>query len=381
MTTMNRFARMSDGDLLDEIRCLAATERGVKAELIRALGEADARRLYLGQGCSSLFAYCTRVLHLSEHAAYGRIEAARCARRFPAILDLLQAGDINLTTVTLLARHLTDDNHHGVLEEARHRSRRDVERIVARLRPQPDVAPCVRKLPEPPARPAPAMESPAATVAVIAPDASVPERRAAEPASVTSQMVARPVMRPLSPTRYSLKLTIGEEVHDMLGRAQALLRHAVPDGDLAVVFERALRALLRELERTRLAAATRPRAAVPSVARSRHVPASVRRAVWKRDEGRCACVGADGRRCDATAFLELHHLVPFADGGQSTVENLVLHCKSHNGYEADRWFGPMRVKEELADWDRADAKGAFGRRSVSGAPCAIRQDGPYEFSV
>jgi hypothetical protein len=352
MTTMNRFAGMSDGDLLDEMRRLAGAERGVKAELIRALGEADARRLYLGQGCSSLFAYCTRVLHLSEHAAYGRIEAARCARRFPAILDLLQAGDINLTTITLLAPHLTEDNHRGVLEEARHRSRRDVERIVARLRPQPDVAPCVRKLPEPPVPQTPAMESLAAPVAVVAPDACVPQRRAtphtggAPPAALP----CRPVVKPLSPTRYSLKLTIGEEVHDMLERAQALLRHAVPDGDLAVVFERALRALLRELARTRVAAANRPRAAVPSVARGRHVPAAVRRAVWKRDEGRCAFVGADGRRCDATAFLELHHLVPFADGGQSTVENLVLHCKSHNGYEADRWFGPMMVREAREEW-------------------------------
>ena len=41
--------------------------------------------------------------HLSEHAAYGRIEAARAARKFPVVLDLLSDGSLTLTTVTLLA--------------------------------------------------------------------------------------------------------------------------------------------------------------------------------------------------------------------------------------------------------------------------------------
>ena len=50
------------------------------ARLVAALGELDARRLYLGEGYSSLFTYCTQVMRLSEHAAYGRIEAARAAR-------------------------------------------------------------------------------------------------------------------------------------------------------------------------------------------------------------------------------------------------------------------------------------------------------------
>ena len=49
--------------------------------LVASLAEMDARKLYLGEGCSSLFTYCTRVLYLSEYAAYGRIEAARAARR------------------------------------------------------------------------------------------------------------------------------------------------------------------------------------------------------------------------------------------------------------------------------------------------------------
>jgi hypothetical protein len=286
-----------------------------------------------------MFAYCTRVLRLSEHAAYGRIEAARCARRCPLVLEALTAGEITLTTITLLAPHLTDDNHRAVLEEAHHLGRRDVERIVARLRPQPDVVSAVRRLPDPPARPAApgskaAAQPPAATSGTVQPDSSLLGDAAAqpiEPAALPAcrdTVSSRPAVKPLSPARYSLTLTIGQDAHDMLARAQALLRHAVPDGDPAVVFERALRALLRELERSRLAATSRPRRASPVAAAGRRVPAAVRRAVWARDHGRCAFVGADGRRCDETAFLELHHLVPFADGGLATVENLSVRCKS-----------------------------------------------------
>jgi hypothetical protein len=57
------------------VKRLAAGERRATAVLIRSLMELDARRLYLSEGCSSLFTYCTQVLHLSESAAYNRIHS------------------------------------------------------------------------------------------------------------------------------------------------------------------------------------------------------------------------------------------------------------------------------------------------------------------
>ena len=140
---------LSDPELLQEVRRLAGQERHAIARLIAALGELDARRLYLGEGCSSLFTYCTQVLHLSEHAAYGRIEAARAARKWPAILELLADGSVHLTAIGLLAPHLTAENHQQVLAAARHKSKREVEEIVASLRPQPPVPASVRRLPAP----------------------------------------------------------------------------------------------------------------------------------------------------------------------------------------------------------------------------------------
>src|SRR5918996_2420565 len=92
---------LSDGDLLSEVERAATCERQATAQLIALLMEVDSRKLYAGQGYSSLFTYCVRVLHLSEHAAYLRIEAARSARRFPVILDRLADGSVHLTAVSL----------------------------------------------------------------------------------------------------------------------------------------------------------------------------------------------------------------------------------------------------------------------------------------
>src|SRR5207247_6025062 len=93
------FAALSDDQLVERVKGLAASERHASVALIRSLVEFDARRLYLREGCSSLFTYCTHVLHLSEGSAYNRIETARAARRHPKVLEAVERGDLTLTAV------------------------------------------------------------------------------------------------------------------------------------------------------------------------------------------------------------------------------------------------------------------------------------------
>ena len=140
-------ASLSDAELLVRVKQLAQSERQATAALVAHLAEMETRRLYLGQGYASLFGYCTKVLHLSEHAAYNRIEAAKAAVRFPVILVRLAQGDVHLSAVKLLAPLLTPENHRELLDAAKHKSKREVEEMVARLRPQPDAPASVSKLP------------------------------------------------------------------------------------------------------------------------------------------------------------------------------------------------------------------------------------------
>ena len=116
------FTSLSDDQLLTETKRLVACERTATAALLRSLMEVDSRRLYLREGCSSLFTYCTQVLHLAEGAAYNRIEAARAARRFPSVLTALEDGSLTLASARLLAPHFTPENHGQLIEAARHKA-------------------------------------------------------------------------------------------------------------------------------------------------------------------------------------------------------------------------------------------------------------------
>jgi 5-methylcytosine-specific restriction endonuclease McrA len=327
---------MPDRDLLAMLTALAANERQATAQLIAALGEVDCRRLYLGEGCSSLVTYCTQVLHLSEHAAYGRIEAARAARKWPVVLELIADGSIHLTALTLLSRHFTAENHEDLLSAATHKTKREVEEIVAALRPQPAVASTVRKLPA-----TPALRPEGETVVAASEATNGPQSQAVPPLEQPRAVgpSSRAIdIKPLAPERYKVQFTVTRETYDKLREAQDLLRHCVPSGDIAAIFERALTWLLTELRKTKHAAVARPRVDHGRAVRGRHVPAAVKRAVWDRDGGQCAFVGASGR-CSERGFLEYHHVLPFADGGGPTVDNLELRCRSHNTYEAAQWCG------------------------------------------
>jgi 5-methylcytosine-specific restriction endonuclease McrA len=365
-TRLQAFANLSDGDLLAAANRLAIDERRATADLIASLVELDQRRLYLAEGYSSLFTYCTQVLHLSEHAAYGRIEAARVVRKYPALLEGLEAGDLTLTTIGLLAPHLTSENYQHLIETARGRSKRDVEHLVATLRPQPDTPSVVRKLPQP------RSERPPKTVQTL------PVTQLSTPISsalaFTESKMAPSLVKPLAAARYKVQFTVTTETLETLRRVQDLMRHTCPSGDVAVVFERALTMLLQHLERTKLARASQPHAQRGTTSGSRHSPAAVRRAVWTRDHGQCAFVGARGR-CTERGFLEFHHLVPFADGGPAVVENIQLRCRAHNQYESERWFGTqhrpvVRECRDVSGWSNSvrTESPASGNIPVVGSP-------------
>jgi hypothetical protein len=142
-------SRLSDAELVAQVKSLVALERDATAQIVAHLAELDTRDVHLREGYTSLFVYCRDALGLSEWEAYNRIEVARAARRFPVILDMLADGSVNLTTVKLLAFHLTPANHRDVLESAGGKRKPEVEEIVARLSPRPDVPPSLRRLPAP----------------------------------------------------------------------------------------------------------------------------------------------------------------------------------------------------------------------------------------
>jgi hypothetical protein len=210
---------------------------------------------------------------------------------------------------------------------------------------QPDVPSSIRPFPASLSLGANRREVPAAGPEAPAPGApgadSPPEAlRAAGPPGAVAP--SRPLVRPLAADRYESRFTASADTRDYLRRAQDLLGHAIPSGDLDQVFNRALRLLVRELDRKKFAATEQPRRSRGQSVDSRNIPAHVKRAVRRRDGDGCAWVAPNGRRCGERRFLEFHHDDPWAVGGQPTIDRVRLVCRTHNGHEAEVFYGPGR---------------------------------------
>src|SRR4030067_485239 len=85
---LSRAQCLSDHELVDRVKLLAQHEREATAVLVAHLAVLDERGLYLGEGCPSLFTYCTQILHLAEQAASNRIHAAPPPPKIPASTPL-----------------------------------------------------------------------------------------------------------------------------------------------------------------------------------------------------------------------------------------------------------------------------------------------------
>ena len=183
--------------------------------------------------------------------------------------------------------------------------------------------------------------------------------RAASVAPAQAGQAARGQVSTGAEGGYEVRLSITAEERDDLRRAQALLGHAIPSGDPALVYARAMNFLVAHLEKQRLGVKPASATAVPR-AGGRGIPKPLRRFVWERDGSRCAFLSADGHRCESTRRLEIDHIQPLALGGRTEPENLRVLCRAHNQFEAERVLGKEHVerKRELAQRERAQVRAA-----------------------
>ena len=311
----------------------------LEARVVAHLAEVEARRLHLLVGCSSLYDYCRKRLGLSDYEAFVRIAAARVARKYPLVFGMLDRRQIHLSGVCEVRDFLTPENHRALLEEVSGKTKLQTREVLRAHFPLADIPARMQKL---------------------------------------------PALEPLAPGRYHLQLTISREQKDKLERARDLLSHANPEGDLAVVVERALDVLIARLEQRRFGHIHPPKpplmkatpreplidegpirsapsnevknASVPAppkpkpkpepkpdAPKRQHITHWVRRQVVARDGARCAFVGDDGQRCEARAFLQFHHRHPWARGGREGSANLELLCHAHNRLRAEQDFGEAHM--------------------------------------
>ena len=274
------------------------------------------------------------------------------ARQFPAIFGLLADGRLHLTAVMVLTPYLTAQNADDLLVAAAHKSKAQIEQLLAERFPQPDLPALDRGRSRRPGllselAPEPVKFSPAEQAGRRRRNhgpGSRPSRRSASPSS--SPWTRRPTTtcstrRPCSGT-------------------------PSPAGDPAQVIARALKTLIAQLEQRKFAEDRPAACAARPSDNARHVPAEVKRAVWERDGGRCTFVGESGHRCEARTRLEFDHVEPVASGGRATVGQPAAALP---GAQPVRGGAALRAglhADQAGDGREAPAAGARGARSSRG---------------
>jgi hypothetical protein len=283
-------------------------------QVIEHIAEVDKRQLYRKQACSSMFVYCVERLGFSEDAAWRRIQVARLCISLPLVLDYLEK--IHLTGLSHLAPHLTLENHKEVLLRACGKTKREIDILCAELAPKPDLPEKVRALPM-------------LSFAPVAKKTQLP----------VLEQVAKPARTvPLTPERFAVQFTAGKSLKDKLDRARELL----PGTELAEIFDRALTLLVSDVEKKRFGKTSRPGKNKDS-SESRRVPNAIKRAVFERDQGQCTFKDSEGHRC-TNRVVEFDHALPYAYGGQTTLDNLRLRCRAHNLLSAEEFFGKVFIQ-------------------------------------
>ncbi len=374
---------VSDVELVDELRQLVRRSGWTEARIVAHLAELETRRLHSRAG-RSLFVYCQQELGLSQNEAYYRIAAARLARSFPIVFELLERREIHLTAIVLIVDYITAENHVELLRDVSGKTKEQILCLLAARAPRPDAKNKLRKLP-------------------------VGARSVAAGSSS--------LLEPTSAERYRLQLNIGTQLKQKLEFLLDLTSHSNPSRDLAVVVERAVDTEIERVKKLRFGQTVRPRKARvddgdadgsksrfpqqhketarlaageaccanddgadgiaaraadetgranndgadarserrdpdpkrkrlgegKGVRKRKHISNVVRRELLERDGLGCTFVSPDGERCGARAFLQIHHDVAWSYGGSDNATNLRLLCAEHNRLLAEEDFGVSHI--------------------------------------
>jgi hypothetical protein len=164
---------------------------------------------------------------------------------------------------------------------------------------------------------------------------------------------------PLTAEQGRLHVTVTTQFARKLEQAKA----ARPGETIEALLEAALDLLLSQAAKRKGLVEKPQKKLRPS--KAEHIPADVRREVWKRDGGRCQWKLHNGEPCGCTEGLQFDHIRPLALGGTSTVDNVRLLCPAHNR-EAARLV--------LGDWVLRYTR--KGREAGAPAPSGAVTDDP-----
>ncbi len=303
---------------------LASTDRAVQDErsalsvVLHHLREVDRRRLYSKLKYKSLFDYAVKHQKYSEGGAARRISAMKTLKELPELAAKIDDGSLNLTNIGMARSFFAQEKKAGTNEAPR---------------------------------------TAAAKLAVFEKLENVSKVQALAilESETGLRMKAVESYRDLGDGTVEMKSIVTKEAHEIGERLKGLLAHSHPNMSNGELIEMALKALQEKVDplaKAKRVANKKEKAEVTTPASKQRVnspsktpgdvPAAVSNPVWIRDDGKCA-------NCGSFSAIQEEHVVAVALGGESTVENVKLLCRSCNQRSAIEVYGVGKMDSFLRE--------------------------------
>ncbi|HVK60238.1 MAG TPA: HNH endonuclease signature motif containing protein [Bdellovibrionales bacterium] len=306
--------QLTDDAVLSSTERAVQTERDAISNTLHHFLEVDRRRLYSKLKFKSLKDYIVGHLKYSESEAWFRISAMQLLKELPEIEPQINDGSLQLSNLVLARRAFSQETHQSKEAETPARAKEEKLAVIKRLE-------------------------------------NVSKSEALKILKEETGMVvtATESWRELSDGKVEVKTVLTEEAASLANELKGLLAHSHPQISNGELIELALKALKREIDPTEKAKRAQAKITVPeqsqSVASGRYIPATVRHHVWMRDAGKCT-------NCGSNHAVQYEHIVPFALGGKSTIENVKLLCRNCNQRTAIESFGVSKMQKYLSEPSR-----------------------------
>jgi Domain of unknown function (DUF222)/HNH endonuclease len=360
------------------IESLAAVIAASTAEWIELVGEFDRREGWGNTGCRSTAEWVAWRCALLPRAAREHVRVARALPELPAIRNAFSAGEPSYSKVRALTRVAAAESEAELLEMARHATAAQLERIVRAARrctaieadeisslchfswswnPEDGTLELSAKLlPEDGAMLLEALGAARSALSErrrqeAAEEAE--ERGSAEPhpevAAPSDQLMVHIDAETLATDSPGASAT-GRGCSHLArgpGIAAETVRRLACDGSVVPLIE--------------------VDGAPAAIGRQRRtIPPATRRALISRDE-RCQFPG-----CERQRYVDGHHIHHWAQGGETTIENLVLLCRRHHRLVHEGGFAVKRNADGRLGWTAPDGS-PLSESTVVGHPWPRRR--------
>ena len=340
--------------LLLHTKSLVEKERDLTAKSLVLFREIESRMIHLEMGYGSLFDMLVQYFALSEGCASRRVASVRLMTQVPDVEKKIRDGSLSLSNVAAAQRFFS--------AEAKNRNPLGLEEKKEILN---------------------SLEGKSVREA---------EKELIQRSSLPIALQIPDQIKPKGEDHVEIRFLAPQGLADLLEEAKGLLAHRLPhNASMAEVVQALTEMGIERIKKERFGVGSKPRrqrkeegTAVslvdetlstenPSVIveqgpvesethipadvlgsnsdvvikpRSRHIPMSVRRAVFVRAAGKCEYIDTiTGRRCNSSTFLELDHQIAFAKQGKHSTECLILACRHHNGLRAVKDFSSVWMSQ------------------------------------